>query len=87
MVPPLPDNSAEREDAWLTKRLIPIVMIVVLVWGAILSAGAMLYSGERSMHPYWKGAIMLTAFLAFLAFWGVMLRYRARQLAEEDEEG
>lgn len=84
-IPP-PKSASDLEDAWLTKWLIPLVMIGVLTWGAYLAFGAMANSGNRSLHPQLKGMIMLAGFVGFLGFWALMLRQRARRLAEDEDD-
>jgi len=86
METPPPKSASDLEDAWLTKWLIPLVMVGVLTWGAYLAFGAMANSGNRSLHPVLKGTIMLAAFAGFLGFWALMLRQRARHLAEDEGE-
>jgi protein-S-isoprenylcysteine O-methyltransferase Ste14 len=61
------------------RLLIRAIMGGVLVWGLVLALGAALHSaGIWNFDPR-RGLIVFACVLAFLGFWILMLRSRARQ--------
>lgn len=57
-----------------SSRPIVYIMLALLVWGGLLAGGAYLYGGTR--HGL-KAGFIFGCVLAFLAFWAVLLKYRA----------
>ncbi len=51
--------------------MISAIMLAVLIWGAVLAAGAFLFNFD-----WRKGVIVYSFTAAFLLFWGVMLAIR-----------
>jgi hypothetical protein len=61
---PPPDSS----------RIIRGIMLAVLVWGAILAAGAWTFN-----HDIRRPLVVMACVLGFLGFWGAMLASRRRR--------
>ncbi len=55
-------------------KLIAWIMLAVLVWGGLLALGAYLYGGPRQLL---RAGMILGCVIAFLSFWGILLKYRA----------
>jgi hypothetical protein len=56
------------------QRWIAYIMAAVFVWGSLLALGAYLYGGPRQAV---RAGIIFGCMFAFLAFWAILLRYRA----------
>jgi hypothetical protein len=55
-------------------RLIALIMVAVIVWGAVLAAGAYLAKQDARLP-----AIVMGCVCAFLFFWWLMLANRRRR--------
>ncbi len=56
-------------------RLIRGIMLAVLVWGAVLAAGAWTFN-----HDVRRPIVVMACVLGFLGFWKAMLDARRRRL-------
>ncbi len=62
-------------------RILWIIMGGLLAWGLLLAAGTVLFpDGPGGI----RGRIILACTIVFVAFWGLMLRYRHRRLRQEE---
>jgi hypothetical protein len=66
---PPPDSS----------RIIRGIMLAVLIWGAILAAGAWTFN-----HDIRRPLVVMVCVLGFLGFWGAMLAARRRRIERSD---
>ena len=61
-------------------RILWIIMGGLLAWGIYLSVGTLFPGGPGGI----RGRIILAFTIVFVAFWGLMLRYRHRRLRKEE---
>jgi hypothetical protein len=61
-------------------RVILYIMLAVFVWGGLLALGAYLSGGNRQLL---KADIILGCVAVFLGLWAILLRRRAKRMAEQ----
>lgn len=66
--------EAEREERDV---IIPLIVIALIIWGALLSIGAYVF---RNQLDYRKPLIILACMGAFVGFWGILLWYNRGRL-------
>jgi len=64
------------------RNLVRLIMGAVLVWGTFLAVGS-----YRFNHNPARPAVVMTCVLAFLGFWGLLLRTRRGRVDDGGSEG
>jgi hypothetical protein len=62
-------------------KLVALIMIAVLAWGAFLAVGA--YGLNK--NP-WRPFMVMACILGFLGFWGLMLALRKWRMTKEKDD-
>jgi hypothetical protein len=67
----------------VSRRVLGLIAVGLLVWGAYLALGDWLHYNATATWRPWRSAMILAAVGGFLGFWWLMLRSRARRLARD----
>lgn len=65
-------------DRSFLRWFLPLLGVVIVVWGAILGWGAY-QGGERFGFDPRRGLVVIAFVLAFVAFWGALLGFRTKR--------
>lgn len=64
------------------RRILVLIVLGLCVWGGLLAIGAYESPGyNRSLN---RGLVVVACFAAFLGFWWIMVRSRARRVANRE---